>query len=334
MNRKLLGLVVVSAAAVGLTLAGLAFLGWFTAERPWPVATGWDRIPVADRPAGARSILPAVSREGDGGDEPRLSWLGHAGFVLRWQGRTILFDPNLDGHCTVAHRVLQRTITPEELGPIDAVLISHAHYDHLDLPTLRRLRRIALLVVPPGAATYVSGPEWSDVPETELAPGERLRLGGLEVIAVPAAHNGDRLHPFDSSAHLAIGYIVRSKTRTIYYSGDTGVSLDFGAIGREFRPDVAILPIGAFLPRVPLSRYHLSPEEAVEAARRLGVDLVVPSHFGTFRLSLDAPDLALPRFARAARRAGLRWMMPSPASASRLERRVAPVTVARTRRPR
>jgi L-ascorbate metabolism protein UlaG (beta-lactamase superfamily) len=191
------------------------------------------------------------------------------------------------------------------LGPIDAVLISHAHLDHLDRPTLAGLSRVSLVIEPAGSERWI--PE--GMPSLPMRAGDFATFGSVEVHAVEAAHNGHRRHPFSSDIR-ALGYVLRVGDDAIYFAGDTGLTNDFGSIRRRFHPRVAILPIGAWAPRVVLRPYHLSPDDAVEAALRLGRPLVVPCHFGTYTLALDRPDRALPRFAAAARARGVRWLLP------------------------
>ncbi len=296
---------VLALAGAGLVVAGAALavhLGWLRGARPWPEATGWDAIPAGERP-GFDVPWPAGA-----GEAPRLDWLGHAGFLVRWHGQRILLDPNLSDVCTASPRVMERPVGPAQLGPLDAVLISHAHYDHLDDATLRALPGVGAIVVPAGSETFVRGRR-ADARIVGLRPGAAARFGDVEVVAVPAAHNGNRYHPL-ASTFLAVGYVLRAGDDAIYVAGDTGRRNDVESIGRVYRPRLAILPIGAYAPSFPLRRYHLDPEDAVDVARRLGVPAVVPYHFGTFVLSLDRPEDALPRFERAARAAGLRWSMP------------------------
>lgn len=289
----------------GLGLAAAALVvhtGWGRGERPWREATGWRRIPAGERPP---DDLPWPATAGEA---PRLAWLGHAGFLLEWHGARLLVDPNLSRHCTLVRRELEIPVRPVALGAVDAVLVTHAHFDHLDRSTLAALPRVGRLVVPAGSEGYVAGlrPEASVVP---LAEGEGVRVGGLEVLAVPAFHHGNRLHPL-ASRKRAVGWVVRMGEIALYFAGDTGAANDFVAIGERYRPRLAVLPIGAFSPAWPIGRVHLSPEQAVVAARQLGAPLVVPAHFGTFALALDRPGTALPRFARAAAAAGLAWRMP------------------------
>jgi len=306
------------ALALGAAGAFAAHTGWFSPPRPWWRVTGWEGIPAVLRPpvpgasgaaAGAGTKLPWP---GGAGEAPHLTWLGHAGFLLEWHGLRLLLDPNLNERCTVVRRVMVRPLAPGDLGRIDAALISHAHYDHLDLPTLRGVPRLGTVVVPAGSEGYVAGLR----PATAvrgLAAGESLDLGGVEIEAVPAFHHGNRFHPL-ASRKLAVGYVLRSPgdgpEASLYFAGDTGPGLDFAALGAAYRPSVAILPIGAFSPRWPIGRVHLDPEQAAAAGRALGAKVVVPCHFGTFALALDRPGAALPRFARAARREGLSWVMP------------------------
>jgi len=291
--------------AVGGALGALALgwhAGWARGERPWPIATGWARIPADERAPSTRELL-------DSAVGPRLSWLGHAGFLLEWNGVRLAIDPNLSPRCTVVRRELELGAAPADLGALDAVLISHAHFDHLDRPTLAALAGVGRLIVPQGSEGYVEAIHTAE-PTVGLAPGGAVRVGALEIVAVPAFHHGNRWHPL-ASARLAVGWIVRTGERAVYFAGDTGARNDFSAIGRRYRPDVAVLPIGCFAPPWPIGRVHLSPEQAVAAARELGSPLVVPAHFGTFALALDRPDEALPRFARAARASGVRWAMPA-----------------------
>jgi L-ascorbate metabolism protein UlaG (beta-lactamase superfamily) len=284
-----------------LVLALGAHLGWFRRCDPWARATGWDRLSADERP-----VLVCAAHAID---EPDVGWLGHSGFRITWGGTILLLDPNTSPWCTLSRRVLEPAAAPSTLGPADAVLISHTHFDHFDVPTLRALGPIGLLALPSGSETVL---EHSEIVVRELRPlraGDRVTVGALEIVAVPAAHNSSRLHPFRGRA-AGLGYVIRRGACAVYFAGDTGAALDFARIGREHAPRIAILPIGAFAPRFPMRYYHLDPEEAVEAAVALGVERVIPCHFGTFALSLDAPDAALPRFAEAARARGVRWEMP------------------------
>ncbi|MFA6955956.1 MAG: MBL fold metallo-hydrolase [Thermoanaerobaculia bacterium] len=293
---------VVALAALAAVAAAVPWLGWTSRHQPWKVATGWDRIPAEERPASDELWDAAL------GERPRLRWLGHAGIRIEWHGSVLVTDPNLNDRCTVAARLLER-VEPELVGRVDAVLVSHAHYDHLDLDSLRAIAPAGAIAIPKGAKLFLPDSAAGDAKVIELTSGESFRTGALTVTAVPAAHNGNRFHPLASRIG-ALGYVISDGTNTIYVAGDTAARNDFEGIRDRYHPRVAILPIGAFLPKFPVGRFHLSPEQAVAVAKRLGVATVVPYHFGTFRLSTDDPEIALPRFAAEARREKLRWVMP------------------------
>ncbi len=296
-GRRILGI-----AALGLVLI-LGLAGWASPRRAWPEATGWNKIPQDQRPSQETQLWA-------GETSPRLYWLGHSGFLLEWAGTRLLLDPNTSSWCTLAKRGLEPTFRADRLGPIDAALISHAHFDHLDLPTLEHLARLDTLVLPPGNGGHVASLADRGTRVVGLALDSVLPFGELEVIAVPARHNGNRWHPLNSQTR-AQGYIIRYGADAIYFAGDTGFGEHFATIRDRYRPRAAILPIGAYAPRFPMAFYHLTPEEAVTAGLLLGVEITIPSHFGTFPLALDRPSWALPRFAATARREGLQWVMPT-----------------------
>lgn len=213
---------------------------------------------------------------------------------------------------------MERPVDAGELGPVDAALVSHAHRDHFDPATLAAVPAIGALLLPRGSEDYLSPRPRNVGRIVGLAPGESTTIGPLEITAAPVFHHGNRNHPL-TSAKVAVGYVIRCGARAIYFAGDTGARAPFAEVGARHHPDLAILPIGAYAPAWPIGRVHLSPEQAVGAARALGAPLVVPCHFGTFVLALDREDEALPRFAAAAAAAGLEWAMPEllrPASAT------------------
>ncbi len=296
-----------SLIATTLLLVALALhLGWAAKPGRWPIATGWERIPTHLRPEITSRPWPIST---DPEATPQIQWLGHSGFVVTWHGTRLLLDPNTSRWCTIARRVLEPTLDLAQLGPIDAVLISHAHFDHLDLPTLRQIENDPQIVIPAGSEELVRLPATHRSPLIGLHPWQSHTVGSLEVIAVPARHNGGRLHPLKSH-RLALGYVVRAGDDAFYFAGDTGAGNSFAEIRERYRPRLALLPIGAFAPRWPIGRVHLSPEQAVEVAQVLAVEVVMPMHFGTFALALDRPASALPRFARAAKLGKVHWLMP------------------------
>ncbi|MEL7061991.1 MAG: MBL fold metallo-hydrolase [Acidobacteriota bacterium] len=298
------------AAGLGsaVSLAGAGWLGWLQPRRSWPAATGWHRIPPPLRASIGGPLWTHASA-------PSVDWLGHSTMIVEWAGRRLVLDPHVRGHCTITRRILAPPIELAALEPVDAVLLSHAHFDHLDPRSLRALLdrpQPPRLVVPSGTEAFVPRRWRRHI--TTLAIGESTRVGELGIEATPAIHGGGRFHPFKSG--LAVGFAIRRRDDVLFYAGDTALGPHIDAVAQQHRPRAAILPIGAYLPRWPMRGYHMSPDDAVEAARRLGCEIVVPCHFGTFVLSLDRPWDALPRFAERCAAAGVGWRMPRFLAAS------------------
>jgi L-ascorbate metabolism protein UlaG (beta-lactamase superfamily) len=197
-----------------------------------------------------------------------LTYVGHATVVIELDGAALVTDPML------RQRVMQLRRYAEPPAPIDAgtVLISHAHYDHLDLPSLDRLGRDRRVVVPRGLGGLLRRRGIRNV--VELRVGEETTVDAVRVRAVRALHSGARL----TARAPAIGYLI-SGSRTVYFAGDTDLMPELDAIGRE-GIDVALLPVWGWGPRVGAG--HLDPERAAEAARRVNPTLAVPIHWGTY----------------------------------------------------
>ena len=200
-----------------------------------------------------------------------VTWLGHSTTLLELDGVRIVTDPVLRRR--FAHLV-RRAPDPElGEGPVDAVLISHAHRDHLDLPSLRLLPREAPVVVPRGVARLVTRAGFRDV--TELREGHEVEVGGVAVRAVPAVHDGGRGLRRDASD--TIGFVVRGSS-IVYFAGDTDVFQGM----EELRPvDVALLPVSGWGPRVPEG--HMDPARAARALQLVRPRYCVPVHWRTFR---------------------------------------------------
>jgi L-ascorbate metabolism protein UlaG (beta-lactamase superfamily) len=215
----------------------------------------------------------------------RITWIGHSTVLIELDGVRLLTDPLLRNR--VAH--LRRVVTVEaDAGSnADAVLISHLHYDHLDLPSLRRLDRSRLLVVPRGARSLVAKQGFRHVVEVE--PGERVDVNGVTVEATYAEHDGNR-GPLGTKAS-AVGFLASGNGR-IYFAGDTDL---FERMSDLAPLDVAILPVAGWGPRLPPG--HLDPRLAAQALALLRPRVAVPVHWGTYRrigLSRDPAVLREP----------------------------------------
>jgi N-acyl-phosphatidylethanolamine-hydrolysing phospholipase D len=268
----------------------------------------WRRLRASRHPRpGAASVVPydptALTRN------PALTWIGHATFLVRMDRATFLTDPIYSERASpVSFAGPVRHVPPgvplEALPPVDFALVSHDHYDHADLPTLRRLAaRGVHFVVPTGLGGLVR--RAGGHVATELGWWESAAVAGVTVTCVPARHfSGRGLR--DRNRSLWAGFVVEGTTRRFYHSGDTAFFDGFGEIGRRLGPlDLAALPIGAYEPRAMMQPVHLNPEEAVRAALALGARATVGMHFGTFDLSDEPLDEPPRRFLAGAARHSL-----------------------------
>lgn len=206
-------------------------------------------------------------------DGDRLTWLGHATVLVELDGARILTDPLLRRH---PYHLVRHVPVPDlaTLQALDAVLISHLHFDHLDLPSLRRLGTGVRVVVPRGAGPLLHGAGFRAV--VELSAGEQVHVGRVTVAATPADHDGHR-RPGGPTAD-PLGFVIDG-ARRVYFAGDT--ALFDAMVGLRDPPlDVALLPIWGWGP-VP-GPGHLDPDGAAEAAARIRPRAVVPIHWGTY----------------------------------------------------
>jgi L-ascorbate metabolism protein UlaG (beta-lactamase superfamily) len=202
-----------------------------------------------------------------------LSWLGHSTVLVDLDGVRLLTDPVLRSRVAHLRRGRQR-VDAAHYTNIDAVLVSHLHFDHLDPPSLERLGHGIKLVVPRGGGTLLRRRGFRRVTEVEV--GEEIQIGALTVRPTYAEHNGTRLPLFGVSA-LNLGYPITGSCR-IYFAGDTDLFDGMAEIGRGL--DVALVPIWGWGPSA--DRGHLDPRRAAEALRLLRPRLAVPIHWGTY----------------------------------------------------
>jgi L-ascorbate metabolism protein UlaG (beta-lactamase superfamily) len=196
-----------------------------------------------------------------------VTWLGHATVVVELDGERVVTDPVLRRR--VAH--LRRARAASAPAGATAVLLSHLHYDHLDVPSMRSFARDLPVVLPRGGARLLRG--FADLREVE--PGDSVRVGGLQVDAVEADHDGRR-RPGGATGP-ALGYVLRG-SRSVYFAGDTDLFAQMEGLGAPL--DLALVPVGGWGPR--LGPGHLDPVRAAEAVARLRPRIVVPMHYGSF----------------------------------------------------
>ena len=240
---------------------------------------------------------------------PAVTWIGHATFQVRMDGVAFLTDPVYSERASpVSFAGPKRLVPPgvpfDALPRLDFALLSHDHYDHTDLPTLRRLaQRGVPFVVPTGVGELVR--RAGGRVAAELGWWQEARVAGVTVTCVPARHFSGR-GLTDRNRRLWAGFVVAGETRRLYFPGDTALFDGFAEIGRRTGPiDLACLPIGAYEPRAMMGPVHLDPEEAVRAALDLDARAAVGMHFGTFDLSDEPLDEPPRRFLAEARARGL-----------------------------
>lgn len=270
--------------------------------------------------------LVAASQPARAG-ELAVTWYGHSSVLVDCDGARVLLDPVWGRRVSPSRRIGPRRLHPvpvplAALPRLDAIVISHDHYDHLDLPTVDVLRRTqrAPFVVPSGVGAHLR--RWG-VPASrivELGWAESVELGGLELTCVEARHFSGRGLRRDPTLWAA--WVLGGPRHRVYFGGDTGYTPAFAGIGARHGPfDVSLLPIGAYADQWP--SIHLDPEEAVRAHGDLDGGLLVPIHWATFDLALHPWAEPVQRLAVACAAAGVPWYAPRPGE--RVEPRALPV---------
>ena len=245
-------------------------------------------------------------------DGPSLTWIGHATFLVQLDGVNVLTDPHWGSRTSPVSFLGPRRLIPPgvrltDLPPIHAVVISHDHYDHLDLKTVTRLAREhrPTFFVPLGLKAWFVDAGIDRV--VELDWWQSARVGEVTITCTPAQHSSGRsITLTDQNRRLWSSWAVASPTRRFYFAGDTGYFAGFAEIGRRLGPfDVAALPIGGYSDYTHHHPNHVSPEESVRAFQDLRARLLVPMHWGTFELNREAYHEPPGRLLREAHRQGV-----------------------------
>jgi L-ascorbate metabolism protein UlaG (beta-lactamase superfamily) len=247
---------------------------------------------------------PVLARRGELG----VTFIGHSSFFLQIGGKNILVDPNFARWIFILKRLRRPGLKLRELPAIDAVLVSHAHFDHLHRPSLRAIAWLTrrktgkrpAIIVPRHVRDLVSDLGYGSV--VELDWWQSFQLGKVEVTHVPSRHWGARIV---RDTHRGFGgYVLRSGEHSIYHAGDTAYFDGFREIAARLKPEVALLPIGAYHPDS-FRKVHTSPEDAIQAFLDLDARWMVPMHYGTFRLSYEPVDEPVKRLKADAKRRGI-----------------------------
>jgi len=211
-----------------------------------------------------------------------ITWIGHASFLIQTPEHSILVDPNWAKWLKVIKRIRQPGMEIHDLPAIDLVLVTHAHFDHLDRKTLRAVASDQPVVVPEHVGGLVHGLGFRHV--QELKCWEAFELGSLKITLTPARHWGARII-HDNHRGFG-GFHVEYAGRSVFHCGDSAYFDGFREIGERLPVEIALLPIGAY--DAPTKRdVHMNPEQALRAFVELNAHTMIPMHFGTFRLSYE-----------------------------------------------
>ena len=251
-----------------------------------------DRAAGRRRRSAARTPVPTVTPDlallATPAAAPRLTWLGHASFLAQLDGASVLIDPIFGERIAgFLGRNVPAPLQPRDLPRIDATLVSHSHYDHLDTRSVREVSARAIAGLGMSRLFACEELDWWQAAEIT----DRVR-----VTFVPSQHWSRRGFG-DTNRTLWGGFVVEGPSGRVYHSGDTAYFDGFAEIGRRFpRLDAAMLPIGAYDPPWFMERQHMNPEQAVQAFLDLGARKLVAMHWGTFKLTdepLDEPPQRL-----------------------------------------
>ncbi len=276
-----------------------AFVKRRMSDREVPVVPADHALDLHDTLAGIRA------HEG----RDYITWIGHACFLLRMAGVTILIDPYLSKVAGPRPGIGPRRYVPAaldatQLPPIDILAVSHNHYDHLDLKAIRALphkdRMVAVTTL--GLGHYFRRRGYDDV--RELDWGQRTGRDGVTITAVPAVHFSKRT-PFDRNRTLWAGFAIEGGGKRVYFAGDSAYGPVFAEWGERLGGfDLGLVGIGAYAPRALMVATHTSPEDAVQLGRDLGCRVLMGMHWGSIKLT-DEPVFEPPkRFLEAGKAGG------------------------------
>ena len=223
-----------------------------------------------------------------------ITWIGHSTFFMQKQGLNIVTDPVWAKTMGFSKRLTAPGLRIDELPDIDVVLISHAHYDHLHIPSLKQLKGKPLFIIPEGLGYLFKRHQLHNF--VELAWYEKHIVGDLEIHFVPAKHWTRRMLWDTNTSHWG-GFVLQtaSDSESIYYAGDSGYFRGFKEIGERFNIHTALMPIGAYEPDWFMHPSHVTPEEAIQAFQDVGAKIFIPMHYGAFMLADDTPEEAIDR---------------------------------------
>ncbi|MEN8700485.1 MBL fold metallo-hydrolase [Bacillus infantis] len=223
-----------------------------------------------------------------------VTWIGHSTFLLQMGGLNIITDPVWALRMGVQRRLTEPGLPIASLPPIDVVLISHGHYDHLDFPAIKKLAGNPAFYVPAGLKKAFTKRGYKNVHEADW--WDSFEAGALKLTFVPAQHWTRRGLNDTNTSHWG-GWTIEhpEEEQSVYFAGDTGYFRGFKDIAEKHKLDIVLMPIGAYEPEWFMSVSHINPEDAVKAFLELKGKLFIPMHYGAYRLADDTGPEALER---------------------------------------
>jgi len=230
-----------------------------------------------------------------------VGWVGHSTFLISFYGTYLLTDPNFAERLFIARRVVGLPIKPEEIRELDIILVTHAHYDHFDVGSLKKLPKKSHLIIPRGSVDLVF--KWPFLKVMEMSWEDRKEIQNVQIEAFRPAHWGQRSF-LDNKERGYNSYLISKQGRHILFAGDTGYTPIFARKGKNIKIDLAFFPITAYKPDW-FRRNHASPEEALQMFIECGAKFMIPMHWGTFILSHEPLSEPVERLKKEARRLGI-----------------------------
>ncbi|MFQ5457289.1 MAG: MBL fold metallo-hydrolase [Myxococcota bacterium] len=215
-------------------------------------------------------------------DQTAVTYVGHATALVQTAGMNVITDPIFASRILLLRRLVEPGVAFSRLPKIDLIVLSHAHLDHCDVPTLRRFRKDTPIVCPRGVGDLPKRAGLRNILEVDL--GEGVRVGDLKITSIPVRHFGQRFFLDTHRGYTA--FLIEGGSRSVFFGGDTAYDKRFGDIGKKHDIDIALIPIGAYRPDT-FRGVHCNPPDAIQAFQELRANWLIPIHWGTFVLSYE-----------------------------------------------